>query len=141
MKTLNTDVGIFGPFATVVTMADQYRCDGVGYQFSVIGNAAVVQYVPPATVAVLPTVAEYTTALESMYDAKARERRYDSRITCALRAGYAGPFQSEGQAFAIWMDNCNAASYVIMGAVNARTRTQPTIAELLAMMPVLVWPA
>ncbi|MYM80530.1 hypothetical protein GTP44_00965 [Duganella sp. FT50W] len=93
---------------------------------------------PP--VEVLPTVADYDAALTGMFEAKARERRYDGRISCALRAGYAGPFQAEGAAFASWMDECNALAYRIMAEVLSNTRPQPSVPELLALMPVLVWP-
>ena len=85
--------------------------------------------------------AEYTAKLEAFYDAKARERRYDNRYTCALRAGYAGPFQAEGQAFAQWMDACNAIGYTLMAEVAAGTRPLPDFDGVLAAMPALVWPA
>jgi len=78
--------------------------------------------------------------LEVHYDAKAKEKRYDNRLTCALRAGYAGPFQAEGQAFAQWMDTCNAYAYGVMAEVVQGTRPLPTIDDLLAELPVLTWP-
>lgn len=84
-------------------------------------------------------IAELTAALEAHYDATAHERRYDNRITCALRAGYAGPFQAEGQTFAIWMDTCNALAYQIMAECLAGTRTIPAPAEIVALMPDIVW--
>lgn len=85
-------------------------------------------------------VAELTAALESHYDSKAKERRYDNRITCALRAGYAGPFQAEGQSFAIWMDTCNAYAYSVMNECLTGARTIPTAQELVSELPVFVWP-
>ena len=85
-------------------------------------------------------IAELTAALEAHYDTKACEKRYDNRLTCALRAGYAGPFQAEGIAFAQWMDNCNAYGYQVLADCLAGTRTTPTEAELLAELPVMVWP-
>lgn len=85
-------------------------------------------------------IAELTASLEAHYDTTAQERRYDNRITCALRAGYAGPFQAEGQAFAVWMDTCNALAYQIMAECMAGTRPIPTVDELLAEMPELVLP-
>ncbi|MDQ1817301.1 hypothetical protein RBA41_28745 [Massilia sp. CCM 9210] len=90
--------------------------------------------------AVAPTQAEYTAALEATYDAKAAERGYDSRLTCALRAGYAGPFQKEATVFAIWMDSCNAKAYSIMGQVLRGEIKYPTVVALLAMMPTMAWP-
>lgn len=86
------------------------------------------------------TIASLTKALEAHYDAKAREKRYDSRLTCALRAGYAGPFQAEGEAFAIWMDNCNAYGYQVMAACMTNTRSIPTVEQLISELPVLTWP-
>lgn len=95
---------------------------------------------PPAPPPALPTLADYIAAMEGHYDATAQAHRYDNRITCALRAGYPGPFQAEGTAFAVWMDTCNAQGYQIMAEVDAGTRPQPTLDELLALLPVLVWP-
>lgn len=88
-----------------------------------------------------PTVEAYTAALEAMYDAKAHERRYDNRYTCAVRAGYAGPFQAEAQAFALWMDTCNAQAYQTMEQVQGGKLAAPTIEGLLGMMPELKWPS
>lgn len=88
----------------------------------------------------LPTEAQYIAALEDMFDAKAAERRYASRMTCTARAGYAGPFQEEATAFAIWMDTCNMTAYGVMAQVLSGHRAQPTLAELLDLMPTLTWP-
>ena len=85
-------------------------------------------------------IADFTAKLEAHYDTKAKERRYDNRFTCALRAGYAGPFQAEGAAFAVWMDNCNAYAYGVMEAVLSGQRALPTWEELKGELPVLEWP-
>lgn len=81
------------------------------------------------------------STLNDHLDAVAGERRYDSRFTCSLRAGFTGPFQAEGIAFAAWMDQCNLVGYTIMAEVKAALRPVPTPAELIAAMPVIVWPA
>jgi hypothetical protein len=86
------------------------------------------------------TMADYIGALESHYDATAQSRRYDSRLTCALRAGYPGPFQAEGLAFAIWMDECNAYAYGQMALVQGGGRAQPTPEGLVAELPPIAWP-
>ena len=92
----------------------------------------------PAT----PTVADFVAALEDHYDTKAKERRYDDRYTCALRAGYPGPFQAEGTAFAVWMDDCNALGYTTLAQVLAGQRAAPeSTAALIAELPPMVWPA
>lgn len=93
---------------------------------------------PPAPVVL--TVEQYVAAMDANFDAKARQNNYDSRITCALRAGYAGPFQAEGIAFAQWMDNSYAAAYQILAAVQAGQRPAPeSTAALLAELPQFDW--
>lgn len=89
----------------------------------------------------LPTEQDYEAALTNLYDQVAQSRHYDSRITCSLRAGYPGPFQAEGIAFAQWMDECNALGYALMAKVLAGEMAPPTVNELLALMPEMAWPA
>ena len=58
MKQLNSVAGIFGPFASIETLQDRYRCDGADFQFSVIGDATIEDYVaPPAPPVVVPVPA------------------------------------------------------------------------------------
>jgi hypothetical protein len=83
---------------------------------------------------------KYMALLEAHYDAKAQERRYDNRYTCALRAGYVGPFQAEGTAFAVWMDDCNTQCYALLQQVQDGTIPMPTFEEVLAELPELTWP-
>lgn len=83
----------------------------------------------------------FTTALNKHLDDVAKQRRYDSRVTCSLRAGYPGPFQAEGIAFATWMDACNAAAYQIWADVRNGVRTIPESVEaFIAELPVIEWP-
>lgn len=89
----------------------------------------------------MPTLEDYDKALTDHLDAEARTHRYDNRINCALRAGYAGPYHAEGVAFAQWMDSCNAAGYAILEDFQAGRIPQPTVAEVIATLPVMVWPA
>lgn len=86
-------------------------------------------------------IVEIVQAMESLFDITARSRGYDSRITCALRAGYPGPFQAEGLAFASWMDTCNATAYQMLAQVQAGTMAMPaTTSDALALLPEMVWP-
>lgn len=78
--------------------------------------------------------------LNAHLDAVAGQRRYDNRFTCSLRAGFVGPFQAEGQAFAAWMDQCNMVGYTIMQEVKLGQRPVPSAAELIAAMPTIEWP-
>lgn len=77
--------------------------------------------------------------IEAFYDEKAQERRYDNRYTCAMRAGYPGPYQEEGQAFGIWMDTCNDICYELLSDVQGGA-PEPTLEEIMASFPELVWP-
>jgi len=96
--------------------------------------------VPDEAAVAARTVADYVDAMTVLFDTTAQQRRYDNHVTCALRAGYPGPFQAEGMAFAQWMDNCNAKGYSILEQVTAGTLEQPTVSEYLAMLPTLEWP-
>lgn len=87
-------------------------------------------------------LAAFDAALTAHLDATAQSRRYDNRITCAVRAGYTGPFQAEGQAFAAWMDTCNAQAYQLLAEVQAGTRPLPdTTQALIDVLPAMVWPS
>ncbi len=86
-------------------------------------------------------VMQYDKALTAHLDKVAAERRYDNRITCSLRAGYPGPYQAEGIAFAAWMDTCLYSAYELLQRIQAGTAAIPTIEEFIASLPVLQWPA
>lgn len=94
----------------------------------------------PATPDFASSFTALDAAVTAYFDAKAAERRYDNRITCAVRAGYDGPFQQEGRAFAQWMDACNTVCYHLLEEVNGGTRPIPSFAEVVAEFPDLVWP-
>jgi hypothetical protein len=87
-------------------------------------------------------IATFDRALTGHLDATARLKRYDDRISCMVRAGFTGPFQAEGQAFAAWCDACNVTAYTLLAEVQAGTRPLPeTTQALIDMLPVMVWPA
>ena len=99
-------------------------------------------YVPPAPLSIEEQIAVFDAALVAHLDATARQRRYDNRVTCGLRAGYPGPFQAEGIAFAGWMDQCNALAYQLLAEVVAGTRPLPSSPQaLIDLMPAMVWPS
>lgn len=100
-------------------------------------RSKIAPYVPPPL-----TPADIVNAMEGLFDATAHQKHYDNRFTCALRAGYPGPFQAEGMAFAAWMDGCNALAYQMLAEVQAGTRQMPVNTDqALALLPVMVWPA
>lgn len=100
-------------------------------------RSKIVPYVPPPL-----TPDEIVVAMDALFNQTAQSKHYDNRITCALRAGYPGPFQAEGIAFAQWMDNCYTLAYQMLAEVQAGTRPMPANADqAMALLPVMVWPA
>lgn len=83
-------------------------------------------------------VADLAKDLAAHFDKVASEKRYDSRLSCAVRAGYAGPYQFEGAAFGTWMDACNVIAYGVFDSIHAGAST--SFNELLALLPVIEWP-
>lgn len=97
---------------------------------------------PTAPPSIEEQIAVFDAALVAHLDATARQHRYDNRVTCALRAGYPGPFQAEGIAFAAWMDQCYALAYSLLAEVVAGTRPLPESPQaLIDLMPAMVWPS
>ncbi len=116
--------------------------ESVGFKNGVAFRTYRVEQLPLSqeqTIAVL--VARYDSALTAHLDKVAAERRYDNRITCSLRAGYPGPYQAEGIAFATWMDTCLYSAYILLQEIQAGTAAIPTVEKFIASLPVLQWPA
>lgn len=92
---------------------------------------------PPAP---LPTLADYDAALTAHLDAVAQSRNWADRVSLMARAGFAGPWQADAVAFGTWADGCNVIGYQLLADYQAGTIPQPTIAEMLALLPPMVWP-
>ena len=88
----------------------------------------------------MPSFEDYQREVQAVLDAEAQTKNYDDIKSLALRAAYAGPWQAEGLAGATWMEACWSKCYQIMTEVMAATRPQPTVAELLAELPIMEWP-
>ena len=87
-----------------------------------------------------PTLDEYTEAVQNLLDTTAQDKHYDNIISCCSYAGAPNAFQAEGQAAIEWRGNVWATCYSVMAQVQSGTIPAPTIPELLAMLPVMVWP-
>lgn len=83
-------------------------------------------------------VAEFKQRLFAMYDEKAAERDYRDRDSVMLRAGYVGPYQKEGIAFALWVDACDQYGYAVLDNAKANG-VVPTWEVFAASLPVLQW--
>lgn len=92
-----------------------------------------------------PTLEERARILLAGVDAHlnsaAKAKNYDSIVTAALRAALpASPFHAEGLIFGNWMDQVYAACYAIMAQVQSGGMPEPTIEELIQMLPPLELP-
>lgn len=86
-------------------------------------------------------VTAFDTALTDHLDNTAKSKRYDNRITCMVRAGFAGPFQAEAIVFASWADTCNILAYQMLAQVQAGTQPMPASPQaFIATLPEIVWP-
>ena len=87
------------------------------------------------------TIAQYTASVQQHLDTFARTRNYDGILSAATYATSVVPkFKVEGQYAVEARDNTWAKCYEILAAVEAGSRPMPTLDELLAELPVLVWP-
>lgn len=94
----------------------------------------------PAAVLVL-TVADYGRAVDAHIEAVARTKGYSSAISAVSYADDPNPiWKAEGVAFRAW----RSASWVVVYAKLALVQggaPAPTVPELLALLPEMVWPA
>jgi len=85
---------------------------------------------------------QLTSAVQRHMDLVAGERNYDSIISCCTYATSLNPkFSAEGQAAVEWRDNVWVVCYDILNDVKTGQRAIPTESELIALLPVLEWPA
>jgi hypothetical protein len=116
---------------------DQANSDYAAYIAWVAAGNTPEPYIEPPL-----TPADISTAMDKLFDTTAQSRHYDNRITCAMRAGYPGPFHAEGVAFATWMDTQNAKAYAMLAQVQAGTMAMPaTVEAALDLLDPMVWPA
>lgn len=85
--------------------------------------------------------AELLAGVEAHMNAAARLKGYDSIINASLRAALpASRFHAEGLAFGTWMDAVYAKCYDVLAEVIAGHIAEPTLEQLLAMLPALELP-
>lgn len=114
---------------------------GGGYQYAGgVWSVFDQPLVDRATASQKPRLEDYDAALTAHLDSVAQSKRYADRISCSVRAGYPGPFQAEGIAFATWMDTCNQIGYQMLADFQAGNIPQPSVEDVIAALPPMVWP-
>lgn len=109
--------------------------DFIPGKYLIVGGTVMPNpaYSPPAPV--LPSVSDYTIAVQSLLDTVAQQHRYDDIVSACSYAGAPNPFQAEGIKFVTWRGDVWAKCYAIMADVQSGTVPQPTVAALLAQLP------
>lgn len=114
--------------------------DGVRVPLSVEEIAAFEASRQPAPST--PTPELYAAAISAHLDAAARARGYDGTLSIATYVGSSVPqWAAEAAAFAAWRDAVWTYAYAEMAKVQAGQRAQPTVADLIAELPAITWPA
>ena len=106
------------------------------YDSLVASGVEIDAYAPPQLVA-----SDYDAAVTAYIDAVSRQRGFDNNRDAASYAGSTvALWAAEAGAFVAWRDAVWSYAYAEMAKVQGGTRAQPTVAELVAELPVVVWP-
>ena len=93
-------------------------------------------YVEPA-----PTVSDYENAIQAHVDDAARSKLFRDGVTLASYVSSSIPqWAAEAQAFVAWRDQVWAYAYQELARVQGGQREQPTVAEIIAELPLISWP-
>ncbi|MDP3414632.1 hypothetical protein [Falsiroseomonas sp.] len=95
-------------------------------------------FTAPAPVA---TLDDYRAAIAALVEATAHARDYSSAASCAGYAASTVPaWAAEAAAFVAWRDAVYLAAYARLAEVQAGA-PPPTVADLIASLPAIDWPA
>lgn len=103
-------------------------------------HGITVEEVPPPEPGP-PTLDDYRIAIQAHIDATARQRDYDSGVSCASYVNSTNPqWAAEAQAFVAWRDSVWSYAFQELAKVENGEREQPTIDEFLSELPQIEWP-
>lgn len=87
------------------------------------------------------TLSEYTDAIQSHLEAKARERHYDGiQSAVSYRGDPNEQFAAEAEALFVWRSAVWTYATAELGKVTSGQRAQPGIEEFVGELPPFVWP-
>ena len=86
-------------------------------------------------------MAAYTDAVQARLDEFARTRSYDGILSaCSYATSTNAKFSAEGQYCVSARDETWETCYAIIAEVESGKRTMPTLGEIMAELPALIWP-
>lgn len=89
---------------------------------------------------VAPSISDYVAAIEDHIDATAKAKSYGGAVSLASYVNSTVPqWAAEAATFVAWRDNVWVYAYAEMGKVQAGTRSQPSVVELIAELPPIQW--
>lgn len=141
-----SDFGVFPVTEVTAPVVDYTQVVEEGTPVEVNGVWTQVWNVRPATPAeqnsaMLAITREFTDAIQRHLDTEARTRGYDNILSaCSYAAGNHPKYSAEGQACLDWREAVWDKGYEILADVQAGNRPMPTEQQVLAELPVMVWP-
>lgn len=100
-------------------------------------NGQVVEHTPPPAL----TADDCRREIQSLIDAKANERQYDSGATLASYVNSTiAQWSAEAQAFVAWRDMVWTYALAELAKVQSGEREQPSVGDFLAELPAFEWP-
>lgn len=91
--------------------------------------------------AIEATKAAFSSAIQQHVDTAPAERLFRDGVTLASYVASTNPqWAAEAQAFVAWRDAVWAYAYAELEKVQTGQRPQPTVAEIIAELPAIVWP-
>lgn len=144
----NTDLSNFGVFriasvpkpsaewTKIVEELSPENIDGIWTQKWIVRDATEQELVQITQ----NIVAEYTRAIQQYLDITARTRNYENILSaCSYAAGNHPKYSVEGQDCLNWREAVWDKGYEILNDVQAGIRPLPTIEQVIAELPPMVW--
>lgn len=90
---------------------------------------------------VVPAEDDYRRAIQIHIDKTAQERGYDSGVSCSSYVNSKiAEWSAQAVAFAAWRDDVWAKVFTERAKWEGGLRPQPSIEEIIAELPAMIWP-
>ena len=117
--------------------AELYEADAYGGDMHV-GDGL---FEAPQPEPVAPSQEDYTAAIQAHLDTTAQERNYDSaQVAASYVNSTVAAWQAEAEAIISWRDAVWSYAYAELDKITTGEREPPSVDELVAELPVMVWP-